>query len=222
MNLSGSPVDYIIAFVGGILASFTPCVYPLIPVSAGFIGIKAGGSKPRGLFLSLVYVTGVAVTYSILGLLASLTGTVFGKISSHPVTHIIAGGVIILFGLSMLDLFMIPLPGVIKFSKPEKQSYFSTFILGLSSGLVVSPCLTPVLGSILFYLAAKNNLLYGAALLFSFAYGMGLVLILAGTFSAVLASLPRSGKWMLYVKRLFSFALIGMGIYFIFTGLNKL
>jgi thiol:disulfide interchange protein len=74
----------------------------------------------------------------------------------------------------------------------------------------------------LVYLATKKNLLYGATLLFSFAYGMGLVLVLAGTFSAVLVNLPESGKWMLYVKRLFSFLLIGIGIYFIFTGLRRL
>lgn len=222
MHLSGSPVDYLIAFLGGLLISFTPCVYPLIPVSAGYIGVRAGGSKFKGLTLSLVYVTGVALTYSILGLLASLTATFFGKISSSPITYLFAGSVIILFGLSMLDLFTIPLPNIIKLPKLKRQSYFSTFILGLSSGLIVSPCLTPVLGSILVYLATKKNLLYGATLLFSFAYGMGLVLILVGTFSAALVNLPKSGKWMLYIKRFFSFVLIGMGVYFIFAGLRRL
>ncbi len=222
MHLSGSPVDYLIAFLGGVLVSFTPCVYPLIPVSIGYIGARASGSKFQGLGLSLVYVTGIAFTYSALGLLASLTGTFFGKISSSPVTYLFAGSMIILFGLSMLDLFTIPLPNIIKLPALKKQNYFSTLILGLISGLIVSPCLTPVLGSILVYLTTKKNLLYGATLLFSFAYGMGLVLILAGTFSAVLVNLPKSGKWMLYAKRVFSFVLIGMGIYFIFAGLRRL
>jgi len=222
MILSGRPIDYLIAFLGGIFVSFTPCVYPLIPISAGYIGVKAGGSKFKGLTLGLVYVTGIALTYSALGLFASLTATIFGRISSSPVTYLFVGGVIILFGLSMLDLFTIPLPNIIKPAKLKKQNYFSTFILGLSSGLIVSPCLTPVLGSILLYLTTKKNLLYGATLLFSFAYGMGLVLILVGAFSALLVNLPRSGKWMLYIKRLFSFLLIGMGIYLIYTGLRRL
>jgi len=222
MNLSGSPLDYLFAFLGGILISFTPCVYPLIPITVGYIGVKAGGSKLKGLVLSLVYVTGIAFTYSVLGLLASLTGTIFGRISSSPITYFFVGGVIILFGLSMLDLFRIPLPNIIKLTKFKKQSYFSTFILGLSSGLIASPCLTPVLGSILVYLTAKKNLLYGVTLLFSFAYGMGLMLILVGTFSAVLINLPKSGKWMLYIKKIFSFVLIGMGIYFIYAGIRRL
>ena len=222
MILSGRPVDYLIVFLGGILVSFTPCVYPLIPISAGYIGVKSGGSKFKGFTLGLVYVTGVALTYSVLGLLASLTGTIFGKISSSPVTYLFVGGIIILFGLSMLDLFTIPLPNIIKPTKLKKQNYFFTFILGLSSGLIISPCLTPVLGSILLYLTMKKNLLYGATLLFSFAYGMGLVLILVGAFSAALVNLPKSGRWMLYIKRFFSFLLIGMGIYLIYTGLRRL
>lgn len=222
MSLSGNPFDYIIAFLSGVLISFTPCIYPLIPISVGYIGIKASGSKFKGLFLSLVYVTGVAFTYSVLGLLASLSGTIFGRISSNPLTYLFVGGVIILFGLSMLDLFTIPLPNIINPPRLKKQSYFSTFVLGLSSGLIASPCLTPVLGSILVYLATKKNLVYGATLLFTFAYGMGLVLVLIGTFSAALVNLPKSGKWLLYIKRLFSFILIGMGIYFIYGGLRRL
>ena len=196
MNLSGNPIDYLVAFFGGVLLSFTPCVYPLIPISAGFIGVSAAGSKLKGLFLSLVYVTGVAITYSILGLIASLTGKFLGAISANPVTHIVAGVIIILFGLSMLDIFRIPLPAIIKLPKVKKGNYFSVFFLGLSSGLLVSPCVTPVLGAILAYLTTKKNILYGMALLFSFAYGMGLILILLGTFSTVLLSLPKSGKWM--------------------------
>jgi thiol:disulfide interchange protein DsbD len=221
MNLSGSPFDYIVAFLGGVIVSFSPCTYPLIPISIGYIGIKSSGSKLKGLTLSLVYVTGLAVTYSILGLLASLTGTIFGRVNSHPVTFLLVGAVVIFFGLSMLDLFTVSLPNIFKLPIQKKQNYFSTFALGLSSGLITSPCLTPVLGSILFYLATKKNLLYGATLLFSFAYGMGLILVLAGTFSGLLVNLPKAGEWMLYIKKACSFILIGMGIYFIYTGIRR-
>jgi thiol:disulfide interchange protein DsbD len=220
MNLSGNLLDYFVAFLGGILVSFTPCVYPLIPISASYIGITSCGSRIRGLILSLIYVTGIAITYSALGLIASLTGTIFGSISSHPLAHLLAGGVIILFGLSMLDLFLFPLPNISRRPAFEKKGYFSAFILGLSSGLIISPCLTPVLGSILVYLAAKKDVLYGTTLLFSFAYGMGLILILVGTFSSVLLSFPRAGRWMLHIKRICAFILIGMGIYFVIIALR--
>ncbi|MFH1458563.1 MAG: cytochrome c biogenesis protein CcdA [Candidatus Omnitrophota bacterium] len=222
MNLSGTPLDYLIAFFGGVLVSFTPCVYPLIPITVGYIGVKAGSSKSRGFFLSASYVTGIAVTYSLLGLLASLTGTIFGSISSSPIAYFFVGAVIILFGLSMLDLFIIPVPRFIKLPSLKKQNTFSAFILGLSSGLIAAPCLTPVLGSILVYLTTKRNLLYGITLLFSFAYGMGSVLILLGTFSGVLVNLPKSGKWMGIIKRLAAFVLILLGAYFIVTAIRRL
>lgn len=222
MTLSGNHVDYLTAFLGGVTLSFSPCVYPLIPISLGFIGARANGSKLKGLYLSLVFVTGVAFIYSILGLLASLTGEIFGAVSSNPIAHIFVGLVIVGFGLSMLGVFKISLPALFKLPVPKKGGYFSTFLLGLSSGLVISPCITPVLGSILFYLTTKKNILYGATLLFSFAYGMGLVLILAGTFSNILTRFPKSGRWMINIKRLWAFVLLGMGIYFIFTGIRRL
>ncbi|MDI6758272.1 MAG: cytochrome c biogenesis protein CcdA [Candidatus Omnitrophota bacterium] len=214
--------DYFAAFLGGILVSFTPCIYPLIPISASYIGIKAGGSKIRGLILSLSYISGIAITYSALGLVASLSGTIFGSISSHPLSRFIAGILIIFFGLSMLDLWTVSLPNIIKKPVSEKKGYFSAFILGLVSGLIVSPCLTPVLGTILIYLAVKKDILYGMTLLFSFAYGMGIILILIGTFSSALLGLPKSGRWMLYIKRICAFILIGMGIYFIVIAVELL
>jgi thiol:disulfide interchange protein DsbD len=222
MNLSGSLLDYLIAFSGGVLMSFTPCVYPLIPISAGYIGIRAAESKLKGLGLSLAYVTGLAVTYSVLGLVASLTGTLFGKFSSSPLSNFLAGALIILLGFSLLDLFSMPLPNIIKLPALKKRGYFSAFFLGLISGLIASPCLTPVLGAILVYLAARKNLLYGASLLFTFAYGMGLVLILIGTFSAALLKLPKSGKWMVYIKKACAFILIGAGVYFIFIAIRRM
>jgi thiol:disulfide interchange protein DsbD len=221
MNLSGSPIDYLAAFLGGAIVSLSPCVYPLIPISVSFIGIRSATSKLKGLTLSLIYVTGIAITYSFLGLLASLTGKIFGAISSHPLSYIFAGTVITLFGISMLDAFKIPWPNLVKAPTFAKHGYFSAFILGLNSGLIVSPCTTPVLGAILVYLTTKKNIFYGTTLLFSFAYGMGLVLILAGTFSSLLIKLPKSGKWMLYAARISAFILIGMGIYFVFIGIRR-
>ncbi len=222
MNLSGNPFDYLVAFLGGIFISFTPCVYPLIPVSVSYIGAKSSGSKLRGFTLSLTYVTGVAVTYAILGLAASLTGKIFGAVSTHPLTYIIAGSVIIFFGLSMAGFFTLKVPNIVKLPGLNKQNYFSTFFLGLVSGLIVGPCTTPALGAILIYLAAKKNLFYGTTLLLSFAYGMGLVLILIGTFSSGLINrLPKSGRWLLYIQRISAVVLIGFGLYLAAKGIGR-
>jgi len=221
MNLSGSPLDYIFAFVGGVLISFTPCVYPLIPVTIFYISSKSGSSKIRGFILSLIFVTGLAVTYSILGLIASLSGKIFGLISTNPLTLIIVGLIIFLFGTSMfLDLFNLSWQGPKVDTK--KKGYFPTFLLGASTGLIASPCLTPALASILTYVSTKENIIFGMGLLMAFAYGMGIILILAGTFSSILVNLPKSGKWMVYVKRIGSFIIIILGLYFIYQGIRGL
>jgi len=222
MILSGKPVDLLISFLGGIFMALTPCIYPLIPVTVGFIGGRSGGSKLKGFVLSINYVLGIAVTYSFLGLLASLAGLIFGQVSAHPLTHIIVGSVIVVFGLSMFDLFAIPLPRFVKVIDVNKNNYFYSFILGLVSGLVASPCLTPVLGSILAFLTIKKSLVYGTLLLFTFALGMGLPLVILGTFSAALTGIPKSGKWMAYIKKIFALIMIVSGVYIIIAAIWRM
>lgn len=202
--------------------SFTPCVYPLIPVSASYIGANAADSRFKGFILSIVYVSGIAVTYSGLGLIASLTGQLFGRISAYPITYMVVGAVIILFGLSMSDILPIPLLNTVRLPKHRKQNYLSTFILGLVSGLIISPCISPVLAAILAYLVTKKNILYGMTLLFSFAYGMGLVLVLIGTFSGILIRLPKSGRWLVFIKKLAALIILLSGAYFIYIGIRRL
>ena len=222
MNLSGNPSDYLIVFFGGVLVSFTPCVYPLIPVSVGYIGVTSSGSRLKGFLLSLVYVTGVATTYSVMGLLAALTGSFFGQISAHPATGIVAGLIIVVFGFSMLGAFHLSMPRIFHMRSHKKHSFLSTYFLGVSSGLMASPCLTPVLGSILVYLSSKGSLWYGATLLFVFAYGMGFLLIIVGTFSSLVMSLPRLGVWMGMIKKILAYLLIGVGVYFIVSALWRM
>ncbi|MBU0548348.1 MAG: sulfite exporter TauE/SafE family protein [Candidatus Omnitrophica bacterium] len=221
MQLSGSPLDFIIVFFAGVLASLTPCVYPLIPVSIGYIVGNAQNSKTKAFFLSLFYVIGIAITYSFLGILAVLTGSFFGKFSSNPLVNLIAGVVIFIFGLSMFDLFNFNFNLNLKLPKGRKGSYFSAVLLGLVSGLMISPCLTPILGSILAYLATKKNILYGCLLLFSFSFGMGIIFILIGTFGAGISGLPKSGRWMLAIKKICASILVLAGTYFIFTAIGR-
>jgi cytochrome c-type biogenesis protein len=222
MNLSGSPLDFVYAFLGGLAISFTPCVFPLIPVTAGYIGVKAQGNRLQGLALGSIYVTGVAVTYAALGIIASLTGSVFGRISASPLTHLAVGLIIVLFSLAMFDLIYIPLPQVKNKHVHRKGSFISTLLLGLSSGLVIAPCTTPVLGSILVLLSEKGNAVYGGLLLLSFAFGMGCILLISAVFSAVLSSLPKAGVWMVVVKKAYAFLLLGAGVYFIVDAIRRL
>lgn len=219
MNLPGFPLDYLIAFFAGFVASFSPCVYPLVPVTVSFIGITSSSRKLTGFTLSVIYVTGLALVYVALGLVASLSGSIFGKVSAHPLTRIIVGAIFAFFGLSLWGIF--PLKTLIirpRFSI-NKGGPWKIFFLGLSSGLVISPCISPVLGSILILAASRKNIFYAATLLLTFAYGMGCILILAGTFSAILLGLPKYSSWMNKIKNLSGLILIGVGLYFIFIGI---
>lgn len=207
-------LSFLAAFAGGILASMTPCIYPMIPITAGYVGSKnLGGSKARGFMLSLLYVTGMALTYSALGMVAALTGRFFGEFSSHPWTYFVVGNIIILLGLGMLDVFTIPTVGLT--SGAQRGGFLGVFLLGIASGFVAGPCTAPVMGVLLAYVASTQNVMFGGALLFVFALGMGLLLVLVGTFSGVLAGLPRSGEWMVKVKKLLGFGMIGLGEYFL-------
>jgi len=217
MNLQGSPVDYLVVFLGGVLASFSPCVYPLIPVTIGVIGIDASRSRFAGFTLSAIYVTGIAFVYALLGLIAVLSGSLFGAISAHPLTRVIAGAVFIFFGLLLWDIFPLKTLQISTGFSLKKKLPWEIFILGLSSGLVISPCTSPILGSILIIVASRKNILYATTLLLTFAYGMGLILILAGTFSRILLSLSKSAAWTQKIKKLSGLILAGMGAYFILS-----
>ncbi|MDD5409545.1 MAG: cytochrome c biogenesis protein CcdA [Candidatus Omnitrophica bacterium] len=221
MLLSGSPFDFIYAFLGGLLSSFTPCVYPLIPISVGYIVGNAQNSKIKSFLLSLFYVTGIAITYSFLGILAVLTGRIFGEFSVNPLVNLISGVIILIFGLSMFDLFNFNFTLNLKLPTHRKRSYFLALLLGLISGLMISPCLTPILGAILTYLSTTKNIFYGGFLLLSFSYGMGLIFILIGTFGSGISGLPKSGKWMLAIKKICASIIVLIGAYFIYTAIRR-
>ena len=200
------------------LVSFSPCVYPLVPMTLSFIDAEAeaGASRLRGLFLSLIYVLGLAVTYSLLGIIASLTGRLFGQISTHPVSLLIVGNACIIAGLSFLDVFHIHFTKIALQNKVKKRGgYVAAFFFGLTSGLVVGPCTAPALGTALVYVASRQNVFYGASILFVFAYGVGFLLILVGTFSSFLLSLPKPGNWLLRMKKICGYFLIATGEYFL-------
>jgi thiol:disulfide interchange protein DsbD len=219
-HLQGSTLlAFTAAYLGGVVISFTPCTYPLIPVTVGFIGARGAGSKLRGFLLSLFYVAGLAATYAALGAVAALSGKLFGQMQTTPWVYILMANLCLIMGLAMLDVFKISLPvpqRLAKYSGGGKKGFFSSFLLGAASGFVIGPCTAPVLAVLLGYVALQTNLMMGVALLFVFAFGMGTLLIILGTFAGLLSALPRSGKWMTVVTRIFGVILIGAAQYFLY------
>ncbi len=217
-----SVLAYPAAFIAGLLISFTPCVYPVIPIQLGFIGAqtaagrgKTGRASVQGFVLSLLFVIGMAAVYAALGAFASLTGTLFGVWAASPWTYIFVANVLLLLALSMLDVFQLPTFQFLTRWSPERKGngYVSALLIGASSGLIVGPCTAPALGAVLAFVGTQGSVAFGTSVLFVFALGMGVLMIALGTFGGVLASLPRSGEWMGRVKKAFGIAMILMAEY---------
>lgn len=214
--LNASPLLALaVAYAGGLLASLTPCVYPMIPITAGVIGhANVGGSRLRALFLSAVYVLGMALTYAALGFFAAASGRFFGEIGSNPWTFLIVGNLLLFFGLWMLDVFQ--LPTFVSVGLGRAGGMFGIFLAGISAALVAGPCTTPILGALLAYTASSQNLVLGALLFFVFSLGLGTLLLAIGAFSGFLAALPRSGTWMLWIKKALGIGILLVAEYCIF------
>ncbi len=216
MELNGNFLDYFIVFWSGVLVSFTPCLYPVMPITASFIaGFNAESSKSKGFLLSVLYVFGFALTYCALGLFAALTGKVFGKVLNHPYVFLFVANMLIVFALVMLDVIKMPALGFNVQHKIEKKGLFSVVLFGMAAGLVVGPCSAPILITLLGYVASKQNIFYGTSLLFVFSYGVGISLILVGTFSGLLVRLPKSGVWLHRIKQICGIILLIIAEYFL-------
>lgn len=194
----GSFLAFFFAFLAGLLTSLTPCVYPMIPITLAVIGATASGKKWNGFLLSLVYVLGIGITFSTLGVIAAKTGSLFGNFSNHPVVIILVSLVFIVMGISLVGGFVIQMPSRLRtnLGQPSRKGFWGAGLTGILAGFLVSPCITPVLVVILTWVATQGSILLGFGLLFSFAMGLGVLFIVLGTFSGVLKALPKSGAWM--------------------------
>ncbi|KJR46218.1 Cytochrome c-type biogenesis protein CcdA [Desulfosporosinus sp. I2] len=208
---SGGVSILILVFLGGVITSLSPCILSMLPVMLGYIGGLEKPTKTKGFITSAFFVLGLAVTFAILGIVASLLGKAFGQIG--PAWPYIIGLFAILMGLQLIGVFNFELPGLK--AMPEKRGgVLGSFGVGLLFGLVASPCATPVLAVLMTYVAGQGVLWYGALLLFIYGLGHGLPLIIAGTFTAVLKSLPRLSKWSQYITYISGGVLIILGLYF--------
>ena len=208
---------YLAAYLGGVFVSFTPCMYPVIPITLAFIGAHGSDSRVKGFVLSIVYVLGMSLTYTALGAVAALTGKLFGQIQTNPWTYFIVANICILMGLSMLEVFMLPVrvPGFLTKVQSRRKGLLGSFFIGAVSGLVIGPCTAPVFAVLLSYVATSQDIIFGMSLFFIFALGMGTFLIILGTFAGLLASIPKSGMWMTRINHMSGWILLAIGEYFL-------
>jgi len=206
----------LMSFAAGVLISLTPCVYPMIPVTAAIIG----GTKQKGtlgaLFSSLVYVLGLSIVYALLGLLVASGGAKVRAWLTSPWVLVPIAGIFVLLALSMFEVITIQIQPKsltrLQTKSSQKRRLLAIFSLGMASGLVAGPCITAPLAWILVLVAQQANKLVGFFMLFSLAWGMGIILIVAGT---VTSALPQAGEWTLWVKKLFGFVMLWAAAYFL-------
>ena len=210
-------------FGAGLVTSLTPCVYPMIPITAGLL---AGSARPdasrfRTTGLTLTYVSGLALLYALLGLLAGLTGSLFGTVASNPWVRFATGNLLLLFGLAMLDAFPVTAPRRLAAwaGSLGGGSYPAVFLLGVTSGIVAAPCGAPAFAVVLTWVATTGSAALGFLYLFVFSLGMTALLVAVGLSSATLAALPKAGPWMGWIKKAGGIVMLAMAeYYFILMG----
>lgn len=213
---SGSWLALLWIFLGGMALSFTPCVYPVIPITIAFIGARSGGSRLKGFSLSLVFVLGLGLVYSILGVVAAATGGVFGLSTQNPWVIGFVSVVFLVMGIGMMGAFEISLPSSMqtKLASKKRSGYLGALFVGGTTGLVAAPCVGPVLVALLSWVSSSGNLFLGFLYLFVFAAGLGTLFVVIGTFAGAVSALPRAGGWMDSVKVVFGVILIAAALYF--------
>ena len=205
-------------FAAGVGMSLTPCIYPMIPITTGIIAATADRERSRWhtLWLTLTYVLGLALLYAFLGMLAGLTGSLFGTVASSFWARLVIGNLLLLFALAMLDVLPIAAPQrlVAWAGKLGGGSYPAVFLLGATSGIVAAPCGAPAFAVVLTWVATTQSAVLGFVYLFVFSLGMTALLVAVGLFSGTLAALPKSGRWMLWVKRAAGVIMLAMAEYY--------
>jgi thiol:disulfide interchange protein DsbD len=206
-------------FAGGAALNLTPCIYPLIPVTLSYFGGRAAGEgRTRGgLFLhGLCYILGLATTNSALGVVAALGGGLVGSMLQSPVVLLIISAVLIAFAASLFGLYDLRLPaGLTRAAAKSHTGYFGTLFMGLTLGVIAAPCIGPFVLGLLTWVAGTGSPLLGFLVFFVLSLGLGLPLFILAVFSGQVKRLPRSGEWMLWVRKLMGWVLVGMAAHFI-------
>jgi thioredoxin:protein disulfide reductase len=209
---------FLLVFVGGLALNLTPCVYPMIPITITYFGGQARGNK-SGLFAhALLYTIGMAVTYSILGVIAAMTGGFLGEALRYPAVLIGISCIMTLLAMSMFDVYEFRLPAFVnRLAGGSQKGFTGTFLMGLTVGIVAAPCIGPFVLALLTYVGDKGSVFLGFSLFFVLALGLGIPFLVLGVFSGSINRLPKSGSWMVWVRKIFGFVLLAMAIHFLKT-----
>ncbi|MBV5330730.1 MAG: thioredoxin family protein [Chlorobium sp.] len=199
--------------------NLTPCVYPLIPITVSYFGgqaTKGGAGRGKLVVHGLCYMLGLALTNSLLGVVASLTGGLMGAMLQNPIVLLVVAGVLVFFATSLFGLWEMRLPsGLTQAAAKSYTGYFGTLFMGATLGVIAAPCIGPFVLGLLTWVASMGSPWIGFLVFFTLSLGLGLPLFFLAMFSGQLEKLPRSGGWMIWVRKLMGWVLVGMAAHFI-------
>jgi thiol:disulfide interchange protein DsbD len=203
-------------FVGGMALNLTPCVYPLIPITVSYFGGRSGTGRGRLIGHGVCYIGGLSITNSILGVIAALTGGFMGALLQNTFVLALVAAVLVFFATSLFGFWELRLPNSLTQAASKSYTgYFGSVFMGLTLGVVAAPCLGPFVLGLLTWVASLGSPYFGFLIFFTLSLGLGLPLFFLALFSGQIEKLPRSGEWMLWVRKLMGWILIGMAIYFV-------
>lgn len=211
----GLPLTLAAVFLLGLALNLTPCVYPLIPITLGFFTSQSGARRGTRALLAITYVLGIAVTYSILGVVAALSGSLFGAWLQNPYVLVAFAALMLALAASMFGLWEIRVPSFIADRAGGRAGALGALTMGLLAGIVAAPCVGPVVISLIALVSERQDPVLGFGLFFTLALGLGLPYLVLGIFSTGVSQIPRSGPWMVVIKKALGFVLIAMAFYFL-------
>jgi thiol:disulfide interchange protein DsbD len=212
----GNVFTYPGAFILGLLMNLTPCVYPLIAVTVALFGGQGDGSRARVVGLAAVYVLGIAVTFSALGVASALSGSAFGMALQQPVVLVLIAAVLLALAASSFGLYRFRIPVALgQWAARPGTGVGGALFMGLTMGLVAAPCVGPVLAGLFLIVAARQQILFGFSLFFVLSIGLGAPYILLAALASAARKLPRSGGWLTWVEKLLGFVLMGLALFYL-------
>ncbi len=211
---------FLALFLGGLLLNLTPCVFPMLGVTVSIFGARAKQPLPKVFATAVLYVFGICVTYTALGVVAALTGGLFGSALQSVWVNLVLGGLMLVLSLSMFGLYEMQPPAWVmdRLGGAQATNFAGAFLSGLGVGVIAAPCVGPFVVAVLALVAQKHSVLFGVQTMFTLSLGLGFPYLFLATFSNLLQALPRSGDWMVWVKHSFGVIMASIGLYYLFIG----
>ena len=211
----GNVFGFLVVLLGGLALNLTPCVYPLIGVTVAYFGNEGGGPR-RVVVLAMLYVVGIALTFSVMGMAAALSGGLFGGALENPWVLVAIAAILFALAASSFGLFVLQPPQwLMQRAGIARPGYVGATVMGLGMGVVAAPCIGPIVLGLLLMVQRSGSALFGFALFFTLAVGLGLPYVALALAAGSIRSLPRSGEWLRWIEQLFGFVLIGLAVYFL-------